>query len=54
MKYYLLITLISLGICTQYTPIDKAYNGLTRGTSDVIHIEAFYCLLCPGSKESYF
>ena len=54
MKYYLLITLISLGICTQYTTIEKDYNGLTRGTSDVIHIEAFYCLLCPNSKVSYF
>lgn len=46
--------LIGLVSTTQYTPLTNVYDGLSIGKSTTLVIEAFYDLLCPDSKESFF
>jgi len=54
LKYSILIVLVLAAFASQDTPIPSRPDGFSVGaTTPVLHLEAYYDLLCPDSRDSF-
>lgn len=50
---FLILGLVALSSCNQYTPVPDRPLGVSYGDSKKLVIEAFFDLACPDSRDSF-